>query len=265
VPKAVPVTAGRPYSRHTIAAWLIIPPMSVTVAPIFEKIGAHDGAVSGATRISPSCTSPIWSADWMTRAGPSATPGEAANPLRPPPSPAAGPQPHADRVRGDPPEHDGEGLGDHVGRAAERRGRRPFLQHRQDGLAALELAGPVGAAPRLGPDRPCRVHVPERLVDLVSLQVEDVVLVGEEALLDEHRAQLAHLPPDHRVAPVLDVEVVVLDIREHDSRQPQLLLERLPVLVGPEQLAYSPTIRSRSARTASVGRARSTPWPIFWM
>ena len=86
VPKAVPVTAGRPYSRQTMAAWLIIPPTSVTVALILPKIGAHDGAVSGATRISPSWISPIWSAEKITRAGPSTRPGEAANPLSVPSS-----------------------------------------------------------------------------------------------------------------------------------------------------------------------------------
>ena len=32
--RPVPVTAGSPYSRQTIAAWLIIPPMSVTMAAI---------------------------------------------------------------------------------------------------------------------------------------------------------------------------------------------------------------------------------------
>ena len=46
-PLPVPVTAGRPYSRQTIAAWLIIPPMSVTVALILPKIGPHDGAITG--------------------------------------------------------------------------------------------------------------------------------------------------------------------------------------------------------------------------
>jgi hypothetical protein len=84
VPNAVPVTAGRPYSRQTMAAWLIIPPTSVTVALILPKTGAHDGAVSGATRISPSWISPIWSAVEMTRAGPSTRPGDAANPERTP-------------------------------------------------------------------------------------------------------------------------------------------------------------------------------------
>ena len=82
----VPVTAGRPYSRQTMAAWLIMPPMSVTVALILPKIGPHDGAVTGATKISP-CW--IWersSASMITRARPSTRPGEAAMPLSTPSS-----------------------------------------------------------------------------------------------------------------------------------------------------------------------------------
>ncbi len=39
----VPTTAGRPYSRATIAAWLIEPPMSDTAAAIFWNTG---GALS---------------------------------------------------------------------------------------------------------------------------------------------------------------------------------------------------------------------------
>jgi len=84
VPNAVPVTAGSPYSRHTIAAWLMIPPTSVTVAAILPNTGAQLGAVSGATRISPSWISAMPSADRITLAGPSAMPGEAAKPDRPP-------------------------------------------------------------------------------------------------------------------------------------------------------------------------------------
>ena len=57
VARPVPTTAGRPYSRHTIAACDITPPMSVTVALILEKIGAHAGEVIVQTRISPSRTS----------------------------------------------------------------------------------------------------------------------------------------------------------------------------------------------------------------
>ena len=62
----------------------MIPPMSVTVARIFPKIGAQLGAVSGATRISPSRTWSICAGLDTTRAGPSAIPGEAAIPVSTP-------------------------------------------------------------------------------------------------------------------------------------------------------------------------------------
>src|SRR3954452_22973293 len=54
VARPVPTTAGRAYSRHTIAACDMTPPMSVTAAVIFEKIGAQAGDVMLQTRISPS-------------------------------------------------------------------------------------------------------------------------------------------------------------------------------------------------------------------
>src|ERR1700757_4711704 len=111
VPNAVPVPAGRLYSRHTIAAWLMIPPTSVTVAAILPNTGAQLGAVSGATSTSPSRSSPMPSADTMTRAGPSTTPGGGRKPA-PPAVRAGAAEPLPDAVRGDPPEHDGERLGD---------------------------------------------------------------------------------------------------------------------------------------------------------
>ena len=49
----VPVTDGSPYSLHTIAAWQVKPPMSVTAALILVKIGAQAGLVVGQTSISP--------------------------------------------------------------------------------------------------------------------------------------------------------------------------------------------------------------------
>src|SRR5262249_1699297 len=87
VARPVPTTAGGPYSRQTIAACDITPPMSVTTAFTFEKIGAHAGEVIGQTRISPSRTRAISSTSMTTRATPSTTPGDAAAPVsRPPPS-----------------------------------------------------------------------------------------------------------------------------------------------------------------------------------
>ena len=67
----MPTTAGRPYSRQTIAACDMTPPMSVTTALTFGKIGAQAGEVIGQTRMSPSRTSAISSTSITTRAGPS--------------------------------------------------------------------------------------------------------------------------------------------------------------------------------------------------
>ena len=58
-PGPVPTTAGSPYSRQTIAACDMTPPMSVTTALTFEKIGAQAGEVIGQTSTSPSRTSAI--------------------------------------------------------------------------------------------------------------------------------------------------------------------------------------------------------------
>ena len=52
----VPTTAGRPYSRQTIAVWLMTPPTSDTVAAIRENTGDHAGDVAGQTSTSPSST-----------------------------------------------------------------------------------------------------------------------------------------------------------------------------------------------------------------
>ena len=74
----VPTTAGSPYSRATIAACDIIPPMSETAAAIFGKTGPQLGAVTEHTSTSPCCTVPISLTSRTTRATPSTTPGEAA-------------------------------------------------------------------------------------------------------------------------------------------------------------------------------------------
>ena len=78
VASPVPTTAGRPYSRATIAACDIEPPMSETAALILPNTGARLGAVTGQTRISPSRISPIWLTSVSTRAGPSTTAGGGA-------------------------------------------------------------------------------------------------------------------------------------------------------------------------------------------
>src|SRR5271165_3969438 len=80
VASPVPTTAGMPYSRATIAACDIEPPMSETAALILPNTGAQLGAVTGQTRISPSRISPIWLTSVSTRAGPSTMPEEAPQP-----------------------------------------------------------------------------------------------------------------------------------------------------------------------------------------
>ena len=64
-----------------MAAWLIIPPMSVTQAWILGNTGAQLGAVIGATRISPCSSSPTSSGLNTSRAVPSTVPGDAAMPV----------------------------------------------------------------------------------------------------------------------------------------------------------------------------------------
>src|SRR5919201_6291171 len=77
----VPTTAGMPYSRATIAAWDMIPPMSDTAAATLPNTGVQLGEVTGATRISPSLSLPTSRTSRITRATPSATPGEPAKPV----------------------------------------------------------------------------------------------------------------------------------------------------------------------------------------
>jgi len=71
---------------RTWAPLFAIVGFTLVVANFGSGMGAQLGAVSGATRISPSRTSLIWSGPKMTRAGPSSTPGEAAMPLSVPSS-----------------------------------------------------------------------------------------------------------------------------------------------------------------------------------
>ena len=54
VPRPVPMIAGIPYSRATMAACEASPPESTTTAAARWKSGVQDGLVAGQTRISPS-------------------------------------------------------------------------------------------------------------------------------------------------------------------------------------------------------------------
>ena len=83
---------------------------------------------------------------------------------------------------------------------------------------------------------------------------------GQKPGVREHLAELADLAPEHRQRPVLDVEVVVLDVREHEPREPELLVERRPQSRRRRSSArYSAVMRSRSAAIAAVGRSMSSP------
>ena len=60
----------------------------------------------------------------------------------------------------------------------------------------------------------------------MALEIEDVLGVVEEPVPRQERAELPHLVPEERVVPVLDVEVVALDVGEHEPREPEVLIER---------------------------------------
>jgi hypothetical protein len=64
-----------------MAACDMVPPMSDTAARILPNTGPQLGAVTGHTKISPSCIRPISLTSRNTRAMPSTTPGDAAKPV----------------------------------------------------------------------------------------------------------------------------------------------------------------------------------------
>ncbi len=70
MPVAVPSTAGRPYSRATIAACDPIPPASTTTAAARWNSGVQDGLVFGQTSTSPSVRRPNSDGSRMIRTGP---------------------------------------------------------------------------------------------------------------------------------------------------------------------------------------------------
>ena len=54
VATSVPTIQGIPSSLETIAAWQVLPPLSVTIAPAFFIIGSQSGSVIIVTKTSPS-------------------------------------------------------------------------------------------------------------------------------------------------------------------------------------------------------------------
>ena len=112
----VPVTAGRPYSRQTIAAWLIMPPMSVTVALILPKIGPQrrrgDGGDQDLALLH--LGELVGVGDHAGQALDDARARRPCRAIRRPRRRVAGAQPLLDLLGGDALEHQGEGLGDRL-------------------------------------------------------------------------------------------------------------------------------------------------------
>ena len=213
VARPVPTTAGRPYSRHTIAACDITPPMSVTTACTFVKIGAHAGEVMLQTRISPSRTSAISLTVFTTRATPSTTPGDAGAPL------SSGPpswlRAHA-RTRSVvmPQSMFSTGSFTSSGMAPIAGGGVQSREPLDDLLAARDDRRPVLRAERLAARGPDQHELVERRLRPRAGELEDVLGVVEVPVLREQRAELAHLVPPRRQEPVVAEELVLLDVRE---------------------------------------------------
>ena len=75
----------------------------------------------------------------------------------------------------------------------------------------------------------------ERRAHLVVAKVEDVLAVGEKPVAGEQGAELSHLVPEDREVPVIDVEVVVLDVGEDGACELETLVEDLTRLAGQQR------------------------------
>ena len=235
VARPVPTTAGSPYSRHTIAAWDITPPMSVTTALTFVKIGAQAGDVMLQTRISPSRTSAISlhrlddPRDALDRRP--ATP--ALPSARGPPSWLRA---HA-RTRSVvmPQSMFSTGSFTSSGMAPIGGRRSPVREPLEDLLATRDDRRPVLRAERLAARGPHQDELVEGRLDLVAGELEDVLGILEVAVVREQRAELAHLVPPSREEPVVAEELVLLDVREDHPREAEQLVEALARLLVEER------------------------------
>ena len=81
VASPVPMTAGTPNSRLTMAAWLVGPPWSVTMPAALRMIGTQSGSVLSVTRIAPSTKFAMSSVLRMMHAGPQAIASPTAAPV----------------------------------------------------------------------------------------------------------------------------------------------------------------------------------------
>src|ERR1035437_8878957 len=229
----VPTTAGSPYSRQTIAAWLMTPPTSVTQALILAKAGAQEGEVVGATRISPSCNCPTSDTVLQTRARPSTMPGLPAKPLSSVMLSGSLTSCTADQSASDllvtPQSTMVNGSWITSGGVPMAGGAVHFLELLHDALAPENLLRPNFGAAWGDPGRPGRDYIPQTLLDLVATQQPDIIDVVDHAVLLHDHGDFAHLVPEDRMEPVFDVEEMVLNVGEHRLGAAKQLVELLPV------------------------------------
>ena len=176
----VPTTAGRPYSRATMAAWLIEPPMSDTAAAIFWKIGAQVGLVTWQTRMSP-CLQPrdlLHRLHHARRAfDHAARSGEALDLVAC--RRVAGREPGIEALARDAPQHDDGRVVDDVGHRARAPAAFRVFAHsamaaRRCATIAGQCGGPRGGEPV---DQDCH-QVDDRGLELVVREVEDIVFAS---------------------------------------------------------------------------------------
>ena len=162
----------------------------------------------------------------ITRAGPSATPGEAAKPVSTPSALSEPPSQALTESEVTPQSITLNGSVMTSGGTPSAGGADQVRNAFMIVVPARDLPTPVLRAAGGHAHRPAVEVVEDRVRDLRAAEQEDVVGVRPEPLVGEELAELAHLAPDLRHAPVLDVEVVVLDVREDHPGQPELALER---------------------------------------
>ena len=176
VARPVPTTAGSPYSRQTIAACDMTPPISVTAALIFGKIGAQAGEVMLHTRISPSRTSPIVArrahdaGDSLHDAGRGRGAAQLGAALRLP-------CPGVDALRRDAPEHDQRRVEHRLGHGADGGRRRPVREPGEQLAPVRDDRRPVLRPARFAARRPGQQELVEGGMHLQTRELEDAVTV----------------------------------------------------------------------------------------
>ena len=123
-------------------------------------------------------------------------------------------------------------------------------------LGAASRSGPIG----VDADGPGIAVVEQRVADLVAAQIEDVRRSFQNPASCRTLAELAHLAPEHAHRPMLDVEVVVLDVGKHRAGEAELAVEDGAARRRSSSSAYSDVIRSRSAAISAVGRSIVSPF-----